>query len=59
MARRIRLTRSAAVIRLRHQLERESFPRLQMGLIVALTGAVGWLCSFGLLHAGVTGMAVR
>ncbi len=59
MAHRIRLTRSAAVIRLRHRLERESFPRLQMGLIVALTGAVGWLCSFGLLHAGVTGMAVR
>jgi len=30
-----------------------------MGLIVALTGAVGWLCSFGLLHSGMTGMAVR
>lgn len=59
MARRIRLTRSAALIRVRRQLERESFPRVQMALIVALTGAVGWLCSFGLLHAGVTGMAVR
>lgn len=59
MIRRIHLTRSGALVRLRHQLERDSFPRIQMGLIVALTGAVGWLCSFGLLHAGVTRMALR
>lgn len=59
MAHRIRLTRSAALVRVRRKLERESSPRIQMGLVVALTGAVGWLCSFGLLHAGVTGMAFR
>ncbi|APW44896.1 hypothetical protein RS694_14840 [Rhodoferax saidenbachensis] len=30
-----------------------------MGLIVALTGAAGWLCSFLLLHAGFGSMVVR
>ena len=38
---RIRLTRSGAIVQLRQQLERDSFPRLQMGLIVALTGGSG------------------
>jgi len=59
MARTVRLTRSLAIVRLKRQLERESYPRLQMGFIVALTGAAGWLWSFVLLHAGVDGMALR
>ena len=57
--RRMRLTRSHAVLRLRRQLEQRSYPRIQMGLIVALTGASGLLCSFVLLHAGVDSMALR
>ena len=59
MTRNLRLTRSLAVVRLRRRLEQESFPRIQMGFIVALTGAAGLLCSFLLLHAGVDGMALR
>lgn len=56
---RIRLTRSGAIVQLRQQLERDSFPRLQMGLLVALTGGSGLLASFLLLHAGVSSMALR
>ena len=59
MTRNLRLTRSLAVVRLRRRLEQESFPRIQMGFIVTLTGAAGLLCSFLLLHAGVDGMALR
>lgn len=59
MARNIRITRSLAIVRLQRQLERKSYPRLQMGFIVALTGAAGWLCSFLLLHTGVNSMALR
>ena len=45
--------------RVRNVLEREGYPRLQMGLIVALTGAVGFAASFGLLQAGLLSMALR
>ena len=38
---------------------RESYPRLQMTLIVALTAGVGLLSSFALLHLGVRSMAIR
>src|SRR5262249_11899335 len=55
----VRFTRTLAVIRIQRQLERDSFPRIQMTLIVGLTGAAGLLCSFLLLHAGVGHMAVR
>jgi hypothetical protein len=48
-----------AIVRLKRQLERESFPRIQMGFIVALTGAAGLLGSFVLLRAGVESMALR
>ena len=51
--------RSTAIGRLQQQLERDSFPRLQMGLIVALTGAAGLLCSFMLLRLGIHAMALR
>ena len=59
MPRNIHLTRSLAVVRLKRRLEQESFPRIQMGLIVALTGAAGLLCSFLLLRAGIDSMALR
>ena len=41
------------------RLEAESFPRLQMTLLVALTGGAGLLASFVLLRLGVDSMAVR
>lgn len=54
-----RLQRHLALAALRRGLEAHSFPRLQMALIVALTGLGGGLASFGLLHAGVDSMALR
>lgn len=53
------LTREQALQRTRRQLQQHAFPRLQMALIVALTGGVGFLASFTLLHLGVLGMALR
>lgn len=53
------LTRSLVVLRLQRQLEAGSWPRLQMSLIVALTGAAGLLFSFLLLRAGFDSMALR
>lgn len=58
-ARPIRLTRSLAIIRVQRQLEQDAYPRLQMGLIVALTGASGWLLSALLLALGMDQMALR
>ena len=46
-------------MRVQRHLEQASFPRIQMTLIVALTGGVGLLASFLLLRAGVESMAVR
>jgi hypothetical protein len=59
MSRNIRISRNWVVMRLKRQLERESYPRIEMGFIVALTGAIGFLCSFLLLLAGVDSMALR
>jgi len=47
------------IARLRERLERDHWPRLQMSLIVLLTGAAGFFASFGLLLAGVREMALR
>ncbi len=58
-ARPIRLTRSLAIIRVQRQLEQDAYPRLQMGLIVALTGAAGWLLSALFLALGMDQMALR
>lgn len=41
------------------RLENESYPRLHMTLIAAVTGAFGLLSSFLLLHQGVESMALR
>jgi hypothetical protein len=52
--------RDVEVTRLRRVLLRQSYPRLQMALIVALTGAVGLLASFVLLHGvGLESMTWR
>lgn len=53
------LTRKLAIQRVRERLMRESFPRAQMAFIVALTGGLGLLASFTMLHGGVDSMAVR
>lgn len=59
MTRRPRLTRAQVLMRVRQQLVMHSFPRMQMALIVALTGALGLLASYGLLQAGIHSMALR
>lgn len=51
--------RSQVVSRVQQKLEKESYPRLQMTLIAALTGAFGLLSSYILLLQGVDGMALR
>lgn len=51
--------RSQVVNRVQQKLEKESYPRLQMTLIAALTGAFGLLSSYILLLQGVDGMALR
>lgn len=51
--------RSHAILQARRKLEAESYPRLQMTLIAALTGAFGLLSSFLLLLQGVESMAIR
>lgn len=57
--RSIRVTRSLAVIRIQRELEDSTYPRIQMGLIVAITGATGWLASAVLLHLGMERMVQR
>jgi hypothetical protein len=41
-----RLTRHGLILRVQRSLERDAFPRLQMCLIVSLTGAAGFLASY-------------
>lgn len=55
----LRLTRAGAILHLQQRLQAQSYPRIQMGLIVAITGGAGLLASFLLLLAGVTSMAER
>lgn len=53
------LQRHQLVARLRDRLERQGFPRLQMLLLVSLTGAAGFVASFTLLRLGLTEMWLR
>lgn len=52
-------TRAHALVRLQRELQQRAFPRFQMGLMVALTGAFGLLSSYLLLQVGVDSMTVR
>jgi hypothetical protein len=52
-------SRALAVQRVKDRLVRDSFPRIQMALLVALTGGFGLLASFTLLKFGVDSMALR
>lgn len=53
------LSRANQIRRIESQLRGHSFPRLQMLLLVSLTGGFGLLSSFGLLQAGLDSMAIR
>lgn len=53
------LTRDEAVTELQRGLQSDSWPRVQMTLLVAITGGAGLLSSFLTLQAGVTSMALR
>lgn len=51
--------RLSSVHDVRRALERDQYPRLQMLIIVVLTGAAGFAASALMLHLGVTVMALR
>ncbi|MFD2367078.1 hypothetical protein ACFSQR_11220 [Pseudoduganella sp. GCM10020061] len=51
--------RHLQIRRVRGELDRDSFPRLQMFLLVGLTGGAGFLASYLLLHAGLVQMWLR
>lgn len=53
------ISRLREVGRLRRKLEWDGFPRLQMTLIVTITGGVGFLASYALLNLGLPEMWVR
>ncbi len=53
------LSREKFVQGIRKHLERDSFPRLEMSLIVIGTGLSGFLTSFLLLHLGMFSMWLR
>lgn len=52
-------SRHQIIERIRRELERRSYPRLQMLLLVSLTGGAGFLASFALLHAGIETLSWR
>lgn len=54
-----RFQRSHEIQRIRGDLERDSFPRLQMMLLVTLTGASGFMASYIFLHTGLVEMWLR
>ena len=56
---RVRLNRANEIKRMQGKLEHEGLPRLQMTLLVALTGLAGFAASYVLLHAGFVVMWSR
>lgn len=53
------ITRATAVRRMRARLLREGFPRVQMFILVSLTGLAGFIASAAMLAAGIDTMALR
>jgi hypothetical protein len=51
--------RIRTIDRLQAGLQRSGTGRLQMGLVLLGTGAAGFLCSYAMLHLGVTRMGLR
>ena len=52
-------SRREALEAIKARLQREGLPRLQMSLMLMLTGTAGFLSSFVLLHLGLTRMWLR
>ncbi len=52
-------SRALAIQRVKDRLVRDSFPRIQMALLVAVTGGFGLLASFTMLQFGMESMALR
>ena len=52
-------SRHQLVQRIQREIERRGYPRLQMMLLVSLTGGAGFLASFALLNYGVDSLAWR
>lgn len=59
MGRRVLPARHQAIARMRQQLERDGWPRLQMMLLVAITSGAGFVASWSLLQGGVGDMWLR
>ena len=55
----IKISRSRIVQRVKLKLEQFGFPRLQMAVLVGITGGVGFLGSYFLLQAGLRSMPIR
>lgn len=53
------VTRAVAVNRMRERMLRQGFPRIQMLILVSLTGLAGFGASVAMLGAGVDTMALR
>lgn len=53
------MSRLVHIARMRARLERAHWPRLQMAIVVAITGAVGFLASYALLRGGMDAMWQR
>lgn len=51
--------RRLAIHRMRLRLERDGYPRMQMLLLVTMTGAAGFIASYLLLRAGLNAMWLR
>lgn len=47
------MSRPQQISKIKAALVTDGYPRLQMMLLVGLTGGAGFLCSYGLLHAGL------
>lgn len=54
-----KFNRRREILKIRGDLERDSFPRLQMFLLVTLTGASGFAASYLFLRAGIVEMWIR
>ncbi len=52
-------SRTHLVSRLKSRIEKDGYPRLQMMLMVMMTGLIGFLSSFILLHSGMQTMWLR
>ncbi|MFD0739615.1 hypothetical protein ACFQZQ_10025 [Lysobacter koreensis] len=59
MDQRMAPTRYQAIARMRRRLERDGWPRLQMMLLVTITGGAGFVASWALLQLGVGAMWLR